>query len=84
MDQVFIEDAEQAIRSDPASLNYVLNKDIKEPWAYNSRAHELGIFSRMKLRDEHSGCSMALCLRAAENRIKATNIGKGLSIPCEN
>jgi hypothetical protein len=84
MDEVFIEDAEQAIRSDASSLNYVLNKDIKEPWAYNNRAHELGIFSRMKLFYEHSGCSIALCLRAAENRIKATNIGKGLSIPCEN
>jgi len=83
-DEVYIADAEQAIRSDAASLEYVLNKDIKEPWAYNSHAHELGIFSRMKLRDEHSGCSIALCLRAAENRIKAANIAKSLSIPCEN
>jgi hypothetical protein len=71
-DEVYVADAEQAIRSDPASLNYVRKKDINEPWAYNSRAHELGIFSRMKLLHEHSGCSIALCLRAAENRIKSS------------
>jgi hypothetical protein len=68
--EIYIVDAEQAIRSDPASLKYVLAKESKEPWAYNSQVYALGIYDRMKLRQDHSGSSMALCLRAAEKRIK--------------
>jgi hypothetical protein len=71
--KMYIDDAEQAIRSDPASLEYVLNKGTNEPWAYNDKLYSLGIISRMKFRNDHSGCSMALCLRAAEKRIKSSN-----------
>ena len=68
--EIYIVDAEQAIRSDPDSLKYVLTKDSEESWAYNSQVYALGIYDRMKLRQDHSGCSMSFCLRAAEKRIK--------------
>jgi hypothetical protein len=69
-DQLYIDDAIQAITSDADSLSYVLTKNPREPWAYNPRVESLGIMSRMKHVGAHSGCSFALCLRAAEEYIK--------------
>jgi hypothetical protein len=69
-DQIYIDDAIQAIRSDEASLNYVLQKESSVPWAFNSHVSSLGISKRMKLINEHSGSSLACCLRMAEQTIK--------------
>ena len=47
-------------------INYLKNKDINEPWMFINNDTALMIINNLEMKDYHSGCSLALTMRAME------------------
>lgn len=82
-DEYYI-DAYNAVKSDDSYINFVINKDINEPWVFNTNPIVENIRSKMKLLNHHSGASCALTLRLVEKKIKEeANVANNSSAPVE-
>lgn len=68
--RIYIEDAWETIHRVDNAIEYIKNKDSSEPWIFTQNEMALTIYHSLKLKDGHSGCSIALVMRSMEYIIK--------------
>ena len=69
-ERMYIEDAWETIHRVDNAIQYIKNKKSNESWAFTQNEMALTIYNSLKLKDGHSGCSIALLMRSMEYIIK--------------
>lgn len=64
------EDAWETIHKDVGYIEYLKHKNKDVPWMFIEDKNALKIMNNLKMKDYHSGASMALTMRLMETIIK--------------
>jgi hypothetical protein len=70
LERMGYEDAWETIHSMPGAIEYLKAKDKSMSWMKTTDPFAEKLMKQLKMYEHHSGCSIALTMRAMENIVK--------------